>query len=84
MLTLPLDLSSLASRSFCSAALCLRMRNLPSHYSVLKLKLTTNSNKTDILSQCRTGTDWACFWASLPDQAAKKILKIKDFIKDFT
>ena len=48
------------------------------------LVLLTNSNKTDILSQCRTGTDWACFWASLPDQAEKKILKIKDFIKDFT
>ena len=32
----------------------------------------------------RTGMDWACFWASLPDQAEKKILEIKDFIKDFT
>jgi hypothetical protein len=34
--------------------------------------------------ECCTGMDWACFWASLPDQAEKKILKIKDFIKDFT
>ena len=51
---------------------------------VLSPFFITNSNKTDILSQCRTGTDWACFWASLPDQAEKKILKIKDFIKDFT
>ena len=35
-------------------------------------------------SQCRTGTDWACFLASQPDQAGKKMLKIKDFPKDFT
>ena len=35
-------------------------------------------------SQSRTGSDRACFWASLPDQAEKKILEIKDFIKDFS
>ena len=35
-------------------------------------------------TECRTGTDRACFWASLPDQAEKNILKIKDFMKVFS
>ena len=30
--------------------------------------------------ECRTGMDRACFRASLPVQAEKKMLKIKDFI----
>ena len=44
----------------------------------------TDIIRTDIASRCRTGADRACFWASLPDQAEKNILKIKDFMKVFT
>ena len=48
------------------------------------LVYTTDIIRTDIATQCRTGADRACFWASLPDQAEKNIFKIKDFIKVFT
>ena len=44
----------------------------------------TDIIRTDIATRCRTGADRACFWASLPDQAEKNILKIKDFMKVFT